>query len=257
MKIKRLSILLAALCAFTLLSSGWRFREAHNDGNWGLGFGKDGLPPTGNVSSPELAQYDAKYIGDTSKKVLYLTFDAGYEAGHTETILDVLKKHNVPAAFFLVGHYIEQNPQLVQRMASEGHIVANHTYHHPDMPKLTDGDAFKAELESLEKLCLEKTGVQMAKYYRPPQGKYSQKNLEYAKSFGYKTVFWSLAYADWHRDKQPSHEHAFSKLLPRTHNGAVILLHSTSKTNVEIMDELLQKWLDAGYTFGTLDELFE
>jgi peptidoglycan-N-acetylmuramic acid deacetylase len=197
------------------------------------------------------------YLGDTSKKVLYLTFDAGYENGCTEKILDALKKHNVKAAFFLVGNYLEQNADLVRRMVEEGHIVGNHTMHHPDMSKISDPAAFEKELSGLEDLYQQITGKEMPKYYRPPQGIYSEDNLRMAKEMGYKTVFWSLAYVDWNNDAQPTAEQAYSKLLPRTHNGAVVLLHSTSKTNAQILDDLLTKWEAMGYTFGTLDEIWK
>ena len=128
--------------------------------------------------------------------------------------------------------------------------------HHPDMSKISDPAAFQKELEELEKLYLDITGEEMAKYYRPPQGNYSEENLKMAQSLGYKTVFWSLAYVDWNNDSQPTAEYAFSKLLPRTHPGAVVLLHSTSATNAEILDELLTRWEEMGYRFGTLEELF-
>ena len=160
------------------------------------------------------------------------------------------------AAFFLVGNYLTQNADLVRRMVSEGHIVGNHTMHHPDMSQIQDKAAFQKELESLEALYLEITGQNMPKFYRPPQGLYSEENLAMAKELGYKTVFWSLAYVDWNNNDQPTAEYAFSKLLPRTHNGAVILLHSTSQTNAAILDELLSRWKEMGYTFSTIDALF-
>jgi peptidoglycan-N-acetylmuramic acid deacetylase len=221
-----------------------------------LSFRTEGAPPVGPAGTAQLKQYDAVYLGDTSKKVIYLTFDAGYENGSMEKILDALKKHNVKAAFFLVGNYLEQNADLVRRMVSEGHIVGNHTMHHPDMSKITDPAAFQKELSDLETLFKQITGKEMPKYYRPPQGIYSEENLRMAKEMGYKTVFWSLAYVDWNNDAQPTAEQAFAKLLPRTHNGAVVLLHSTSRTNAQILGELLTKWKAMGYTFGTLEELF-
>ena len=225
-------------------------------GSWGLSFRTEGQPPVGNAGIQELEKYDAAYIGSTDEKVLYLTFDAGYENGCTEKILDVLKKHNVRAAFFLVGNYIEKNADLVRRMVDEGHIVGNHTMHHYDMSKLSDKAAFAKELTDLEDLFRDITGKELPKYYRPPQGTYSAENLKMARELGYQTVFWSLAYVDWNNDSQPTREQAFQKLLPRTHNGAVILLHSTSATNAEILDELLTKWEGAGYTFQTIDKLF-
>ena len=162
----------------------------------------------------------------------------------------------MPAAFFLVGNYIEKNADLVRRMVEEGHIVGNHTMHHYDMSKLTEQSAFAKELKDLEVLFQEITGKEMPKFYRPPQGLYSEENLQMAKDLGYKTVFWSLAYVDWNNDDQPSREEAFGKLLPRTHPGGVVLLHSTSKTNAEILEELIGKWREEGYVFGTVEELF-
>ena len=225
-------------------------------GSWGLSFRQEGAPPIGTAGADQLGRYDAAYLGDTSEKVLYLTFDAGYENGCTAQILDTLKKHNVKAAFFLVGNYIQRNADLVRRMVQEGHTVGNHTMHHPDMSKLSDFNAFSRELSDLAELYEQTVGQPMPRYYRPPQGIYSEENLKMAQQLGYRTVFWSLAYVDWNNDAQPSREQALSKLLPRTHPGAVVLLHSTSKTNAEILDELLTKWEEAGYRFGTVEELF-
>ncbi len=224
--------------------------------NWGLGFGQEGSQPTGNATAAELAQYDAYFVGDSSEKVLYLTFDCGYENGNTEPILDALKKHNAPATFFVVGHYLESAPELVKRMVEDGHTVGNHTYNHPDMSAISDQTAFQKEMDGVKNKFKELTGKDIAMYYRPPQGKYSKTNLQMAKELGYSTFFWSLAYVDWNVDKQPSHEEAFKKLCSRVHPGAIVLLHSTSKTNGEIMDELLTKWEEMGYTFGTLEEGF-
>lgn len=223
--------------------------------NWGLFFPTEGQSPVGNATVEELAQYNAYYLGDTSQKVIYLTFDCGYENGYTASILDTLKKHNAPAAFFVVGNMIESAPDLIRRMVAEGHIVGNHTYHHPDMSSISDQAAFQKELESLEALFQETTGQTMSKYYRPPQGKYNVENLRQAKALGYKTILWSLAYVDWYVDDQPTPEQAYSKLLPRIHDGAIVLLHSTSRTNAEILDELLTKWEEMGFSFASLDQL--
>lgn len=228
---------------------------ASADGNWGLGFPTPGQTPVGNVSADTLKTFDAFYVGDTTKPVIYLTFDAGYENGCTPAILEALKKHHAPATFFVVGNYIETSPELVKQMVAEGHTVANHTYHHPDMSRISDKTSFEKELTDLESLYQSVTGQTMKKYYRPPQGKYSASNLQMAKELGYKTFFWSLAYVDWMQDQQPSREEAFSKLLTRIHPGAIVLLHSTSQTNAQILDELLTKWEEMGYQFGRLDEL--
>ncbi len=247
------SIIAVGLVLAALLTK----EEALPVGSWGLSFQTEGQAPIGNTSNETLLQYDAAYLGNTQESVIYLTFDAGYENGCTAKILDVLKKHHVPAAFFLVGNYLEQNEDLVRRMVDEGHTVGNHTYHHWDMSKISDMQSFRNELESLETLYTQITGTTMQKYYRPPQGIYSEDNLKMAQELGYKTVFWSLAYVDWINEAQPTSEQAFSKLIPRIHNGAVVLLHSTSETNANILDELLTRWEELGYRFESIDKLFE
>lgn len=227
------------------------------DGNWGLSFQQAGQPPVANATADYLKKFDAYYTEDTKEKVLYLTFDAGYENGNTAKILDALKKHRAPAAFFLVGNYLKTSPELVKRMVKEGHIVGNHTFHHPDMSQISTMETFSKELGDLEKLYQQTTGQEMKKFYRPPQGRYSEKNLEMAKKLGYHTIFWSLAYVDWYESQQPTREEAFKKLIPRVHPGAIVLLHSTSRTNAQILDELLTKWEELGYTFRSLDQLVE
>ena len=257
MRKRDILILLAAVAVAAVVALTVFAGSALPTGSWGLSFRQEGQAPIGNAGVDQLKRYDAMYIGDTQEKVLYLTFDAGYENGCTAQVLDTLKAHNVTAAFFLVGNYIQRNADLVRRMAQEGHIVGNHTMHHYDMSKICDKEAFSKELKDLEDLYRETTGQELAKFYRPPQGIYSPDNLKMAQELGYKTVFWSLAYVDWNNDSQPTREQAFAKLLPRTHCGAVVLLHSTSRTNAQILDELLTCWEKEGYRFGTLTELFE
>jgi peptidoglycan-N-acetylmuramic acid deacetylase len=224
-------------------------------GEWGLGFQVDGQKPVGNETVEYLQKYNAYYVGSTDEKIIYLTFDAGYENGYTEKILDTLKQENVPAAFFLVGNYYESCPDIVRRMVEEGHIIGNHTMKHPDMPTITDEALFTKQFTDVEALYKDVTGQEMKKYYRPPSGKYSEKNLEMADKLGYKTIFWSLAYNDYNNNNQPSKELAFSKLIPRIHPGAVLLLHNTSQTNSEILGELIKKYKDLGYEFKSLDHL--
>lgn len=223
--------------------------------SWGLSFRKEGARPEGNADINELKQYNAYYAEDTDEKVLYLTFDAGYENGNTPAILDALKKHGAPAAFFVVGNFIEDEPELVKRMVEEGHIVGNHTMTHPDMSAISTQESFQEELAGVEKLYEDLTGEPMTRFYRPPRGVYSISNLTMADNLGYATFFWSLAYVDWNQEQQPSREEAFSKLLPRVHPGAIVLLHSTSSTNAEILDELLTKWEEMGYSFAPLTQL--
>lgn len=256
MRKRDLIILCGAIFTALVLTLRLILGGALETGNWGLSFQTEGAAPIGPANAQQLAKYDAVYLGDTAEKVIYLTFDAGYENGCTAKILDTLKAHNVPAAFFLVGNYMEKNADLVRRMVDEGHIVGNHTMHHYDMSKLSEKEAFSKELTELENCFKEVTGKDLPKYYRPPQGIYSEENLKMAQEQGYRTVFWSLAYVDWLNNDQPTKEEAFSKLLPRTHNGAVVLLHSTSATNAEILDELLTKWEGMGYRFASVEELF-
>ncbi len=254
----RVTLALVAVVAFCgALALLFRHSRAIEAASWGLRFQTEGQAPIGNATAAALREYDAVYLGDATEKTIYLTFDAGYENGCTETILDTLARHEVKAAFFVVGNYIEQNPELVRRMAREGHLVGNHTYHHYDMSKLADERAFTKELADLETLYAQTVGEEMPKYYRPPQGIYSEQNLRMAQKLGYRTVFWSLAYVDWYQDRQPSEEEAFAKLLPRIHPGAIVLLHTTSKTNAQILDTLLTKWEEQGYRFGTLDTLYD
>jgi peptidoglycan-N-acetylmuramic acid deacetylase len=224
--------------------------------HWGLGFPQPGQPPVIDVPAEHLNRYGAYHIGDTDEKTIYLTFDCGYENGYTAKMLDTLKEKGVSAAFFVVGHYVDSSPGLIKRMAEEGHIIGNHTNRHPDMSKISDPEAFAKELADLDEKLIGVTGQGAAKYYRPPSGTYSDLNLKMAQKLGYKTVFWSLAYADWHQDRQPGHAQAMEKLTKRIHPGAIVLLHNTSKTNADILGSLIDKYREMGYSFGTLDSLF-
>lgn len=225
--------------------------------SWGLSFQEEGKRPVGNATIDDLKQYDSYYAADTDEKAIYLTFDCGYENGYTPAILDALKKHKVSATFFVVGNFITDQPELIKRMVKEGHTVGNHTFTHPNMSKISSKEAFSKELQQVEEAYQAITGEQMIKFYRPPQGIYSISNLKMAQEMGYHTFFWSLAYVDWYQDQQPTHEEAFQKLLSRIHPGAIVLLHSTSQTNAEILDELLTKWEELGYHFDTLENLMK
>ena len=261
-KIKHGFTIIALFCTVFLMGRGAGYLQetaaaVSYSENWGLGFGESGAQPTGNASVKELAEYDAFYIGNADEKTIYLTFDCGYENGNTEKILDALKKHQAPATFFVVGHFLESAPELVKRMVEEGHVVGNHTFHHPDMSAISSLDSFRQELDSVRELYQTITGEEMIRYYRPPQGKYSEENLKMAKELGYRTFFWSLAYVDWKTDAQPTEEEAYKKLTGRIHPGAIVLLHNTSSTNGEILDGLLTKWEEMGYTFCPLSELWK
>ena len=258
---KRLAALAGAAAVGALCLAGvWASREGEalltsaEPMNWGLSVPQEGEPPQGTASRQELDPLGAAYCLPETGKTIYLTFDAGYENGNTAQILDALKKHGAKATFFLVGDFILAEPELVRRMAEEGHTLGNHTYSHPDMSQIAGEEAFRQELEDNEALCREAAGVELSKLYRPPQGKYSRRNLEMAQALGYRTVFWSLAYVDWLQDDQPTKTEAFQKLLPRVHPGAIVLLHTTSSTNAAILDELLTQWEQLGYQFGDLEQ---
>ena len=248
---------IAKIGLFVLLSAVLAISCFAKSTNWGLSFPAPGAgaQPQGMASREKLLESDTYFVGNAHDKIIYLTFDAGFENGYTAPILDVLKKHNVPAAFFLVGTYIRDRRELVTRMVDEGHIVANHTMTHPNMSVISNIESFKKELEQCEHFYKEITGQDMPKYYRPPKGIYSEENLKLAKELGYKTIFWSLAYVDWYIDNQPSHKEAFDKLIPRAHPGMVLMLHNTSRTNAEILDELITKYREMGYEFKSLDHL--
>ncbi len=227
--------------------------------NWYCKNNKEHKQPQFSSDLSFVEDYGGVYIdknhGDTSEeKVIYLTFDAGYENGNIEKILDVMAKEGVTGAFFVLSNLIETNTELVKRMAQEGHLVCNHTMNHKDMTGW-EREAFEAELRGLEQLYKEKTGYEMAKFYRPPEGKFTKTSLEYAKELGYTTVFWSFAYADWDNSKQMSCEKAKEKVLEHTHNGEIILLHPTSATNAQILGDLIKAWKEQGYRFGSLEEL--
>ena len=200
---------------------------------------------------------DKKHSENSNEKVVYLTFDVGYENGNVEKILNTLKDEQVTGAFFILGNLLEKNPELICRMNAEGHTVGNHTYSHKDMTKFDNIDDFEHELNRLSGKYKDVTGADMKKYYRPPEGKFDERTLSYASTLGYKTIFWSFAYADWDNARQPSAEYAKAKIFDNMHNGAVILLHPTSSTNATILKDVIKQLKIEGYRFATLDELTE
>jgi peptidoglycan-N-acetylmuramic acid deacetylase len=223
-----------------------------------------GLKPNSTHSTPEVPQvlinmldkYSGYYVGNTTTKVIYLTFDEGYENGYTSKILDALKANNVKAAFFVTRPYILQNPDLIKRMVAEGHIVGNHSSKHPSMPSRTgDANAFNKEFEDVEKAFKEVTGTDMPKFFRPPMGEFSEKSLYMTQMLGYKSILWSFAHMDWDVNKQPSVEETINKVIARSHNGEIMLLHAVSKSNTEAMDTIIKKLQSEGYRFGELSEL--
>ena len=200
-------------------------------------------------------EYGALFLGKEDDKRIYLTFDAGYGNENVETTLDVLKKHNATGAFFILPGIVKNSPETVKRMAQEGHLVCNHTASHCDISKITETEALKSELERAESAYKKLTGLEMEKFFRPPEGAFSERALAFCKELGYVPVFWSYAYADWDNGKQPDPEQAKQRLLNAAHNGMVLLLHPTSKTNALILDDVLTELESRGFSFGTLHEL--
>lgn len=217
---------------------------------------EDGQQPiVADDASSFLGDYNLIYLGDPNSKSIYLTFDSGYENGYTEKILDVLKEKNAPAAFFVTGHYMKSNPEIIKRMKDEGHLVCNHTVNHADLSATTDIATYQKELDGLCELYQEITGEQMPRFMRPPEGKYSEAMLKIVQEMGYTPVFWSFAYKDWLNDAQPDTAAAKKTILTRTHPGEIALLHSTSATNAAVLGEVIDTWRADGYEIHSIEEL--
>lgn len=220
---------------------------------WGLKRNPGSAPDINPGETEVLTACDGVYLGDTQTKSLYLTFDEGYENGYTGKILDILKKHHVPACFFVTGPYLKNEPELIYRMVEEGHDVGNHTVNHPSMPSLTE-DELEYELIELDRIFYETTGKTM-KFLRPPMGEHSEKSMYYSKKLGYKTVFWSIAYEDWNVDKQPTNEYVFNAVMDNLHSGAIILMHAVSSANTNTLERIIVEAKKQGYTFKSLTTL--
>lgn len=256
---KQRILLLVVLTIAVVLSLGADVLEAKDYSNkeyhWNFKRKKNNEPVQTEPHYKELLdEYGGYYIGDTSKKEIYITFDNGYENGYTAQILDVLKEKEVPAAFFVTGHYLLTEEDLIKRMINEGHIVGNHSWHHPSLVEVSD-ERLKKELEKIKYKFGEITGVKEMHYLRPPRGVFSERTLAMTKDLGYTNVFWSLAYKDWEIDKQRGWEYAYDSIMERAHPGAIMLLHSVSKDNAEALGKVIDDLRDQGYAFKSLDEL--
>lgn len=244
---KGLAVLLVAVILAapgTAAAADWYFKPSKNH-----------QPAT---TEPEyealLKKYDGIYIGDITKKEVYFTFDNGYEAGYTAKILDTLKKEHVPAAFFITGHYIKDQPELVRRMVREGHIIGNHSWGHPDLSRISD-EKYKIELEKLRQAYTELTGKRSMPYLRPPRGTFSERSMKLAQEQGYISVFWSAAYKDWLRDQPRGADYAYMQIMKRMHPGAILLLHTVSSDNAEALPRVIHDLKKMGYHFRSLDDL--
>ena len=247
-----LSVLLILLSIVSVSAVGESY-------SWYCVHRKDNKQPIADSRFNFIDSYDCYYIDnnhgdDCEDKVVYLTFDVGYENGNVKKVLDVLKQENVKGAFFVLGNVVEKNIDLILQMFDDGHLVCNHTYSHKTMIG-KNREEFANDLGKLEGVCLEKTGRSIAKYYRPPEGRFDEESLKHAKELGYKTVFWSFGYADWDNNNQMSPERAKQKIIENIHNGEIMLLHPTSATNAQILGDVIREIKSKGYRFGTLNEL--
>ncbi len=215
---------------------------------------KDHTTPGSPSEIKDISKYDAYYVGDTSEKVIYLTFDEGYENGYSSKILDELDKYDVKAAFFVTKPYIRDNKELVKKMVEKGHIVGNHSVKHLSSPDLSD-EELENELTETSDYFKEVTGEDMPRFFRPPMGEFSERTLEVTKNLGYKSIFWSFAYKDWETDNQPGKEAAYKNVMDNYHNGEIALLHAVSQSNTEALGDIITDLRQKGYRFGSLDEL--
>ncbi len=211
-------------------------------------------PPEPIEKAKYLGNYDVLYIGPTDEKALYLTFDDCPNNDNISKILDTLKQHNAPAAFFMTEDFIRRCPEMIRRVVDEGSIVCNHTSSHASVTGMSF-DRFKTELTGVEDAYREVTGQELPKFFRPPQGRFSEVTLNYAEKLGYTTVFWSFRYEDWNNYHQPSMEQAFKTIISETHPGEILLLHSQSSANVKILDQLMDAWEEQGYIFKSLSDI--
>ncbi|MCZ0702835.1 peptidoglycan-N-acetylmuramic acid deacetylase [Natronobacillus azotifigens] len=244
--------MLKVMLVLLLLVAG--FPTTSNAYGWGFKKGTNHEPPEVGKYGTILEQNGGYYIDNSGEKVVYLTFDNGYEAGYTEPILDVLKKEEVPATFFLTGHYVRSEPDLVKRMAEDGHIIGNHSYHHPDFTNISK-EEFREELKTLDSAIHKITGQEKLQYVRPPRGTFNEQTIQWANELGYIHVFWSLAFVDWHSDKKQGWESAYRQVMDQIHPGAIILLHTVSEDNAAALVHFITDLRKQGYTFKSLDDL--
>lgn len=248
------ALLPMVLCFFMLLSTE-TVAESNSPHSWGFKKGNNGMPAeAGNVYDAMILKYGSLYKGDPSKKDIYLTFDNGYENGFTEKVLDVLKKQHVPATFFVTGHYLNSAPDLVKRMVKEGHIVGNHSWHHPDMTRITN-EKIRDELEMVREKTEQLTGQKTMNYLRPPRGVFSERSMAVAKEEGYLHIFWSLAFKDWEVDRQKGAQYSYDQVMKQIHPGAILLLHTVSKDNADALELIIKDLKKQGYRFKSLDDL--
>src|SRR5699024_9040644 len=243
-----------SLCLLiSMIVSGHSTVDARSFG-WGYKKNTEHKIPEIGRYEEMLDRYGAYYADKSGDKVVYLTFDNGYEEGYTDDILDVLKEEDVPAAFFVTGHYVDSEPELVKRMVDEGHIVGNHSYTHPDLTTVTK-DAMKKELESVQEQVAAISGQKQLTYMRPPKGAFNEQSMKWANELGYTHIFWSLAFVDWNTDAQKGGDYAFDQIMKQMHPGAIVLMHTVSSDNADALSKLIMVLKDQGYQFKRLDDM--
>ncbi|WP_301109681.1 delta-lactam-biosynthetic de-N-acetylase [Sporosarcina sp.] len=225
--------------------------------HWGFKKSTDGVPPSaGSELDKLLDDHGAIYKGQGEEKIVYLTFDNGYENGYTESILDTLKKEKTPATFFITGHYVKSASDLVKRMVKDGHGIGNHSYDHPNMANLSE-QQMKEEWKKLDEALYAVTGIKRTVYARPPEGVFNAKLLQVGNDLGYRHIFWSVAFIDWHRDQPKGKDYAYNELMKQLHPGALILMHTVSPDNSQALPDFIRDAKKQGYKFHTLDQLVE
>lgn len=219
---------------------------------FGVSPNNKGERPKGDFT--DIVENNGKWIGDDTKNI-YLTFDCGYENGYTKSILKTLENNNVKATFFITGHYLKSSREIVKTMIENGHIIGNHTLNHKDFTKSTNSEIIK-EIKELEDVFYKEFNLPMSKYVRPPRGEYNETSMKVLNENGYKTVFWSLAYVDWHKDDFYGDNYSYKKIMSKIHNGAIILMHTVGKDNCVDLDIIIKGLKKLGYNFSSLDELY-
>lgn len=247
-------VVVASILVFLTFFIGVKDLDASSGFGWGYKKNTDHKIPEIGKYQEILEAYGAYYADHSGEKNIYLTFDNGYEQGYTEDVLDILKEESVPATFFVTGHYVKSEPGLVKRMAADGHIIGNHSYHHPDLTILTK-DAMKKELETLEKAVADVSKQKELKYLRPPKGAFNEQSLEWSNELNYIHIFWSLAFADWNVNEQKGGDYAYEQIMKQVHPGAIVLLHTVSSDNASALSKLIKELKKQGYHFKSLDDL--
>ncbi|CAH0120495.1 Peptidoglycan-N-acetylmuramic acid deacetylase PdaA [Paenibacillus sp. CECT 9249] len=249
-------IAFAAICGLLISLQGTAAARADGAYHFGFKRGGNGSPASINEEGFKdiLQKHQAIFLGDTSQKELYLTFDNGYENGYTANILDVLKAKKAPAIFFVTGHYVKDQPDLLKRMTAEGHLIGNHSWSHPDMTQVSD-ERIAEELARVKQAVASVTGQQEMPFLRPPRGIFSERTLKVSREQGYTNVFWSIAYKDWDTQDQRGWRYAYDRVMAQLHPGAVILLHSVSKDNAEALGQMIDDARKQGYEFKSLSQL--